>query len=326
MDTPMIIAGMLGFSIFITFFGLSRVLGTTGEAIDDRLGRYATREGQSFTFIEGDGEEEEEEEKGGWFRRKAKNPQAKKKDDSGIVAELAKADLKLTASEWTGVTFGSVIGCFILGLIIFRSPILAAGCALFGFFLPRFYLRARQGARLNAFNRQLADGVVLLSNSLRAGYSFLQSVEVLSREMPPPVSTEFGRVVREVSLGLTTEAALNNLLKRVPSQDLDMMITAINVQQEVGGNLAEILDMLAHTIRERVRILGEIKTLVAQQKLSGNIITVLPFLLAAFMFIRAPKYMEVLYTTSCGWIMVGTAIIMIMIGWFAIQKIVSIEV
>ena len=130
-------------------------------------------------------------------------------------------------------------------------------------------MRFLQGRRLNAFNNQLGDTIVLLSNALRSGYSLLQSMETASRELSQPMAGELQRVTREVGLGLTIQDALANMMRRMPSDDLDLLITAINVQHEVGGNLAEILDTIAHTIRERIRIVGEIRTITAQQRLSG---------------------------------------------------------
>src|SRR5204863_7639248 len=134
--------------------------------------------------------------------------------------------------------------------------------------------------RLRTFNGQLADTLMLMSNSLRAGYSLLHAMETVSREAPQPSAEEFGRVVREVGLGLGPEEALTNLHRRLPSDDLDLMVTAINVQHEVGGNLAKIFDTLAETIRERQRIHGEIQTLTAQQRMGGNVIALLPIALA----------------------------------------------
>ena len=140
------------------------------------------------------------------------------------------------------------------------------------------------------------------------------------------MSVEFLRVTREIGLGLTTQEALANLLRRIPSSDLDLMITAINVQHEVGGNLAEILDTIAFTIRERVRIVGEIRSITAQQRLSGTLLSGLPILLGLVLYVLNPSYMSKLWQETCGWVMMGTGLVMIVAGYFAIRKIVSIEV
>ena len=154
--------------------------------------------------------------------------------------------------------------------------------------LPRFWLGRRKNGRLGAFNKQLPDTITLIANALRAGSSFLQAIELVVRESRPPISTEFGRVIREVNLGLPFDQALENMVRRVRSDDLELMATAISIQHQVGGNLAEILDSIAYTIRERVRIKGEIRTLTAQQRLSGYVVGFLPIGLAGFLFVAAP--------------------------------------
>ncbi|HEX8684591.1 MAG TPA: type II secretion system F family protein [Ardenticatenaceae bacterium] len=324
------IPGLLALSIITFFAGLARILTNQGAQIDDRLERYAGRD--EYTFVTGNEEvlvygAEEAKAKSGFLSKWLEKRAAPDHEKSvALRDELARADLRLKVSEWQMVQFITILATAGVGFLIFRNLILAILSAVLGLFLPRFFLRHRQSKRLAAFNTRLADAIVMLANSLRAGYSLLQSMEVLSQEMPEPISGEFNRVVREVGLGRTQQEGLNNLLRRIPSEDLDMMVTAINVQQEVGGNLAEILDILAHTIRERVRIQGEIRVLVAQQMLAGYVITFLPVALAVVLFLLNRQYMSRLYTTTCGWIMIGTSILMVAMGFFAIQKIVKIEV
>jgi tight adherence protein B len=333
MNLPLIyvIPGALGVGILFLFIGLAQMITQSGRRVEERLEEYGKREANSFTFITGDEEipmyGEPEEIQGGplsrWLEKRARQD----KDSAGnLRAELARADLKLKVSEWQMIQVACVVVMGLVGFLIFSQWILAILIAVFGFFLPRFYLRHRQNQRLNAFNKMLADGIAMIANSLRAGYSFQQSLDVVASEMPDPFAAEFKRVGTEIGLGLTQSQALANLYRRVPSGDLDMMITAINVQQEVGGNLAEILDILAYTIRERVRIQGEIRVLVAQQMLAGNVITFLPVALAIFLFLLNREYMSKLFTEQCGWIMVGTSVLMIMAGYYAIQRIVKIEV
>lgn len=327
-----IIPGVLGFAIVLFFIGLANYLTSGRRQIEDRLEQHGKRD-DDYTYMTGDEDislfgEEEEETRGGpiarWLQKRAK-----KNNSKGTITlrdELARADLKLKIGEWQMIQIVSVIVMGIIGLVVFFQPILAIVVSIVGFFIPGFYLRNRQKQRLAAFEDRLSDAIVMMSNSLRAGYSFLQSLEVVGQEMPDPIGVEFGRVVREIGLGLTQEQGLANLFRRIPSGDLDMMITAVNVQQEVGGNLAEILDTLAHTIRERVRIQGEIRVLVAQQKMAGYIITGLPIALAAFLSYMNPAYIGLLYSEPCGWMMIAASIIMITAGFFAIQKIVDIEI
>jgi len=243
-----------------------------------------------------------------------------------LADELAKADLQLRVSEFFVLSILSTVVGVLIGLILFVVPVLALLVGVVGFFLPRFYLRRRQSARVKAFNEQLGDSLRLLVSSLRSGYSMLQSMEVLASELPEPTSTEYARVVREVTLGLSQEQALNNMLKRVPSDDLDMMVTALNVQREVGGNLGEILDTISGTIAERVRIQGEIRALTAQQMMSGYLVSFLPFGITLILYMMNPSYMGQLFQDVCGIAMVATGVLMVVSGFLIIRKIVQIQI
>ena len=191
----------------------------------------------------------------------------------------------------------------------------------------------RQRKRLAEFSRQLPDTITLLANSLRAGSSFLQGVELVTREARPPISEEFERVVREMSLGIALQPALNNLVRRVASEDLELLVTAINIQSQVGGNLATVLDSIAFTIRERVRIIGEIKTLTAMQRYSGYVITLLPVGLGAILFLISPSYITVMFQSPpetfglpTGLIFFGVGLISMGIGYLFIRRVVDIKV
>ncbi len=247
-----------------------------------------------------------------------------------ISTELARANLKITVTEYIMLIFASVVATGAVFFFIYRNwPLMLAGGVL-GFFLPRFYTVYRKSRRLKAFNDQLGDTITLMANGLRSGYSLLMAMESVGQEMPDPIAFEFNRVVREISLGVSYERAMNNLLRRIPSDDLELMITAINVSHEVGGNLSEILDVIGHVIRERVRIAGEIKTLTAQGMLSGYIISLLPVVLGLILFAMNQEYLGRMIfpnsTQPCGWIMVGVGVLLIGSGFFAIMKIVKIEI
>jgi tight adherence protein B len=205
--------------------------------------------------------------------------------------------------------------------------------AIVGFFIPRFWLGWRKGKRLKAFNSNLADTITLIANALRSGSSFLQAIELVVRETQPPISLEFGRVIREVNLGLPFEQALANMVRRVRSEDLELMTTAISIQHTVGGNLAEILDSIAFTIRERVRIKGEIMTLTAQQRMSGYVVGFLPIGLVGVLMVIAPKFMDPMFQKPpevaglpLGVIILGLGGVMMAIGFVLIRRIVDIEV
>ena len=244
---------------------------------------------------------------------------------SRIASRLAQASLKLTVTEyllWNLISIAVMGG---LAWLVFRNFLFLFG-VLFGFFLPRVVVNIVTARRLKKFNDQLGDSLNLMVNSLRAGYSTMQALEVISSEMPSPISEEFGRVVMELQLGVTFDVAMANLLRRMPSPDMDLIITAMSVQREVGGNLAEVLDAISFTIRERVRIKGEIQTLTAQGRITGIIITFLPFALGGVVYMVNPSFMGALFENTCGWVMIGVALFLIVIGYFTVNKIVSIEI
>jgi tight adherence protein B len=200
-----------------------------------------------------------------------------------------------------------------------------AGAVLF-FWVPFLIVRIRTRRRMKAFNHQLGDALILISNSLRTGYSFIQSFDLVAREMQPPMSEEFSRTMKEMNLGMTTEDALEKMTKRVPSNDLDLVITAVLIQRQVGGNLAELLDNLAHTIRERVTIRGHIKTLTAQGRISGIIISLLPLGIGAIIYFFNPEYIRILFTHSVGSKLLIGAFVSQIVGIFLVRRIVNIKV
>ncbi len=319
MDTPIILSILAFLSVFAVFFGLDRILNSPKEDIDSRLDRYASRMavmGEPESIAGNPGVTK------GLNKMLASGGTAQR-----LTVELQRADLKLTPSEFILINIAAVMIGFLIALFLGRNNLVFALLgAVVGFYLPRFYVRRLQTQRLAAFNSQLGDMLILLSNSLRSGYSLLQSIETVSKDMPPPMADEFVRVVREIGLGLTIEEALAHMLLRIQSEDLDMVITAINIQHEVGGNLSEILDTIAETIRERVRIKGQIKALTAQQRLSGNVVAILPIALGTFLFIFNPTYLSRMFTETCGIIMLVTGGFTILLGYFAIRKITDIEV
>jgi tight adherence protein B len=323
-STAIVLALLAVLAVMIFFGGVASTLGIGDRTIETRLERYTS----------GVAEAEVVEKK---RRGKEKRPSilaagvdkaiAGRSFTDRIAGKLAQADVKLTPGEYVILNITSILGFFLLGYLIFhKNMFMALGSGVFGFYVPGIYLKIQQRRRLNSFNDQLGDSINLLANSLRAGYSLLQAMETVSKELPPPISVEFARVVREVSLGLSNEQAMNNMLRRIQSDDLDLMITAINVQHEVGGNLSEILEIIGHTIRERVRIKGEIRVLTAQGQMSGYVITFLPVVLGLILYAMNPDYMSAMFQEVCGWIMIGVALFGIVTGFIAIQKIVSIEV
>jgi tight adherence protein B len=315
---PALLAGGAFFAVLVVFVGLSRATRAEEHSIEERLDRYAARE------VEASPTKKKK-------RRKSaidglEDAVSKRGFSANVRLDLARADLKLRVAEFMALTVLLVILFALLGRLIFGSPILGMMMGIVGFFVPRIYVNVRKGQRLNQFNDQLGDTITLLANSLRSGFSIVQSMETVAQQLPDPMAGEFRRVTQEIALGLHYEEALNNMMRRMPSDDLDLMITAINIQGKVGGNLAEILDTIGHTIRERVRIKGEIRVLTAQQMISGYILTGLPVVLGLVLYLINKTYIGRMFTDPCGWIMLGVAALMIGIGFMIIRKIVNIEV
>ena len=188
------------------------------------------------------------------------------------------------------------------------------------------FVQRRISKRLNNFQRQLADCLSLVANSLRAGFSFLQTMEIISREMEPPMSSEFERVMRDTSLGKSLDEALHDMDERVGSADFSLVITAVLIQQQVGGNLATILDTIRNTISERIRIRREVNTLTAQGKMSGIVLACIPVALGLFFYVSSPEYLEPLLTTDIGRIAIIGAVFLVIVGFAIIRKIVDIKV
>lgn len=249
-----------------------------------------------------------------------------KKFRERLSKELLKANLPLRSEEFVSLTAGAFLLPFLLVFGATEKPLPSFLLGLLVALTPRLFLHAAKQNRLRRFHHQLGDAIVLIANSLRAGYSFLQAVEMVSREMPAPIGEEFMRLLKELNLGIPTEEALINLAKRVESDDLDLVVTAVLIQRQSGGNLAEVLDNISHTIRERVKIKGQIRTLTAQGRFSGVIVSLLPVGLGLFLFIVNPSYILQLFQNPIGWLMLALAAWGQIIGALIIKKVITIEV
>lgn len=247
-----------------------------------------------------------------------------------IQLELQRAHILLKPEEYITV---SIILFFVLGTFMFvlssTSPfsiIIAIAGGLVGWILPSLYLKIKIKKRIKILNDQLNDAIVLISNSLKAGYSFFQAVDIVSKEMTGPMAEEFTQLQKEVNFGTTTEKALENLVNRVDSDDLELVVTAVLIQRQVGGNLSEVLDNISTTIRERIRIKGEVKTVTAQGRVSGLIISLLPPALGVILFLINRNHIMVLFTDPIGLAILGFSIFMEVIGIYFISRVVNIEV
>lgn len=319
---PLFLILVVGGGIILALLVMGLVVTVTSEQsiVEERLGRYIQEREEKVKKAE------KSTPVGDWINVRLE----KSSWGSGIARELARADLKLKPGEYIAVM---ILMAFLVGgiawLIGGQNIIFTAMGGIFGAWLPRFYVNRLKGKRLINFNNQLADMLNLMVNGLRAGYSTMQAMEAVSKEMPSPISDEFRRVVQEMQIGIPMEPALENLMRRVPSDDLDLIIAAINVQREVGGNLAEILDTISYTIRERVRIKGEIRVLTAQVMYSGRFLALMPFGIAIVLWLVNRPYMMQFFnpdTRFFGIIMLVIGGIMIAAGYYVMMRIANIEV
>lgn len=316
--TMILVAGG-GLAGLLLLIGVIVSITSERSLVEQRLGRYLEEE----TVV---AQGEKSSPVGDWL-----NVQIERSNwGDNIARELARADLKLKAAEYIALIIiigfvAAVVSYFIGG----RSIIFALIGGVVATLLPRFYVRRQQSQRLIRFNEQLPDMLNLMVNGLRAGYSTMQALEAVSREMPSPISTEFRRVVQEMQLGIPMEDALENLIRRIPSDDLDLTIAAVNVQREVGGNLAEILDVISYTIRERVRIKGEIRVLTTQVMYSGRFLAIMPILIAVVLYLLNRPYMMMFFDPETSFIGIPALIfgaLMVGAGAFTMNKIADIEV
>ena len=315
-----------GLAVVVLVVGLVITARSERSIVDERLGRYLDEEAVETAKAQ---QKDRGSPMGDWLNRRLE----KSNWGEGVSRDLARADLKLKPGEFFATMIilgvGTAFVFWYLGDRGNKFPIFSIVGFFVGMWLPRFYVRREQGKRLIKFDSQLADMLNLMVNGLRAGYSNLQAMESVAKEMPAPICDEFRRVVQEVQLGISIEVALDNLVRRIPSPDLDLVVTAMNVQREVGGNLAEILDTISYTIRERVRIKGEIRVLTSQVMLSGKFLSMMPVMIAGVLWVLNRPYMMQFFnpeTRIAGIAALTVGGLMVAAGYFVMTRIGNIEV
>jgi tight adherence protein B len=245
---------------------------------------------------------------------------------AGVDRQLASAALPLRVGEYLLIRWGAALALAIAAMVFTQMPIVAAVAGVLGYMLPAFYVHHRQRQRANELEQQLVDALALMAGGLRAGYSFLQGAEAVVRELPPPIRDEFGSLLEDLRVGVPMEEAVMAFAGRVRSEEVDMLATAILIQRSSGGNLAEILDTIAYTIRERLRIRREIMTLTAQERISSYIVGALPIGSFVFLSMSNPKYLSALFDTDLGHVLLVAAGMLEVIGFVIIRKIIDIKI
>lgn len=322
--SPLILLiGGLGLAFLVA--GLAATVVGPKSVVEERLGRYSESGGFASEIAANEERIERPSPISDFLNRLGEGTDL----FEGISRNLARADIKLRPAEYIVLIVASTVGAGLLGALLGKSWGFGALSAVVGIFIPGIYVGRAKAKRLKMFDNQLGDMLNLMVNGLRAGYSTLQAMEAVSRELPSPICDEFRRVVQEMQLGIPMEDALEHLLRRISSEDLDLVITAINVQREVGGNLAEILDVISYTIRERVRIKGEISALTAQGRATSWVISGLPVALMLILYFVNREYMMNFFRADrqpCGAIMLVVAGLLIVSGFLIVRKLVDIDI
>lgn len=239
---------------------------------------------------------------------------------------LDQADLQITVTRllmFSGM--GGILAALAVSMLIV-NPVLIVVSGLVGAAMPFLHVFWKRKQRFNAFLEHLPDALELMSRALSAGHAFSESLHMVSVEMPEPIATEFRKTYEEQNLGLSLKLALENLTNRIPLMDLRMCVTAVLIQRETGGNLAEILERVAHTIRERFRILGDLKTLTTSSRLSAWVLCAVPVFIASMVTIMNPEYMSIMWRDPRGHKLVALGIVLQLTGMLVVRKILRIKI
>lgn len=321
--------GLLISMIFfvVVMMGVTFVLVTTIVAKITENSRNVKRRED---YIVGKKKEEKKVEKTGTQKDNRKqsidnNRSALTKINKILAEELEKSDISKKTEDfiiiWIVVTF--VPG--LLFMLIFKNQLIAPMLMIIGAVAPIMYMKSKQKKRRDMFESQLSDALMIASNCLKSGLTFNQAMDTISSECDDPIKSEFKRTVNEITFGSSQDEALEAMAKRVKSEDFDLVVSAVSIQRQTGGNLSEILDTIAGTIRERYKIKGEIKTMTGQGRVSGMIIGVLPIALLLIMSLINKELIMTLFTTTIGKTLIIISVCLETVGAIVINKIVTIK-
>ena len=243
-----------------------------------------------------------------------------------LDVKLEQSGLPLKGGEFVVLTVIAAIGGGVIAIVLGLSTVLGALIAVATGAVPYVIVRRAISKRDDKLQEQLPDVLTIMASSLRAGHSFLQALDTVSKEIAEPAAAEFSRVVAEIRLGRPAEDAMNAMAERIAVEDFTWAVLAINIQREVGGNLAEILDTVADTIRERQEIRRDVDTLTTEGRLSAIVLIAMPFVIATYMGLVNPDYIGLLFSRTLGWIMVGGAVVLMGVGVYWMRKVIDIDV
>jgi tight adherence protein B len=310
------------FSSFLFFIAIFQILFFSNNRLDKRMKHYLSvqerkrLDPKKFSLLV----------QMQMTKQKIKKQVLTKDKNNRLEIALSRAGLPLKPEEY--VLFQWITTALSAGLLFLISGqilLLIIG-GIIGFFIPRWFIKKKQRDRLVAFNESLPDMITTIVGSLRAGFSFPQALKTVVEEAHNPIKEEMESILREMQYGSSIEDSLHALKERMPSEDLDLMIQAILIQRQVGGNLATVLDKIVETIRDRTKIQRQIVTLTAQGRLSGIVIGLLPVILGFVLYLIEPQYIGTLFTNAIGLVMLGAGIFSSVLGFIFIRKLTTIEV
>ena len=242
-----------------------------------------------------------------------------------IETNLDKADILLKGEEFIGLNILVALGGGLFGLALSGRTMIIVLCGVLATIIPGLFVYWQKQKRAALLSEEIGETLTGMSNSLRAGYSFQQAMDLVSKETQGPLGKEYRRTLREINLGVTTEQALQNLINRAQNEDLELMVSSVLIQRSIGGNLAEVFDKIADTIRQRIRMKGEVKVLTAQGRASAWIIGLMPVALIVAITLINPDYLSMFFETTLGWMLLGGAAVSELVGFLFINRIINIE-
>jgi tight adherence protein B len=320
--TPQLISLLAFGSTFLLVYGFTRAH-QRSEKLARQLGRFANPRGGAAQPLA----------PGGLFRQRRRLSRfgpldaflERKGFASGVDEKLARADLPLRVGEYMLIRWLCALALGGLAAVLLQLPLAAVPAAALGYMVPAAFVWRRTRQRMARLDEQLVDAMMLIAGGLRAGYSFLQGAEAVVREMDGPIGEEFGRLLQDLRIGVNMDEALTTLARRAGTEEFDMMVTAVLVQRQSGGNLAEILETIAHTIRERMRIRREVQTLTAQERMSSYVVGALPIVAFLWLTFINQAYLNLLFGTTEGRLMLGAAVVLELVGFYIIRRIIDIK-
>lgn len=321
--TAQLIPALTFGTVFLLVYGIQRTLSQRSAGLEKQLQRFTQGQPGSLTA-----------DSAGLFRQRRRMSSFRTLDTflerrgfaAGVDRQLASAALPLRVGEYLLIRWGVALALAAAVAVLTRMIVLAVPAGVVGYMLPAFYVGYRQRQRASLLELQLVDALALMAGGLRAGYTFLQGAEAVVRELPSPIHDEFGSLLEDLRLGVPMEEAMLTLARRVRSEEVDMLATAILIQRSSGGNLAEILDTIAYTIRERLRIRREIMTLTAQERISSYVVGALPIVCFVLLTVSNPGYLSNLFDIPLGHVLLGGAVVLEVVGFYIIRRIIDIKI